>query len=396
MWSPTFIRACALMFMLSVSLFAVRPMVSYRALELGASASQIGWLAVSFGVLSFAIAIPAGKWADRIRAANLILTSLVLMLFSTFSLYFIDSLFALGFAQAMLGATHLVGLVALQKLVAGIGNPLAREARFGYFALFASIGQFIGPALAGILAAQSGNSPRPVFLLGSAVLIIALAGAISLRRTHSDKTDRSNPSKQTKPAPLRLSVVRVFSLPSVPHAIAASIVILVAIDLLLAYMPVFGDTYGLSVLTVGTLLSVRAGASALSRLFLAPIVNKFGRKNVFVLSLLVPGIAVLHFPVFPTPLALGILMFIAGFGLGFGQPMSVAFVSGATPVAIRGVALGIRLSGNRAGQVVLPALVAGVAGAGGVSAVFFALGALMVGTSGFLGKTAFINDEGRN
>lgn len=396
MWSPTFIRACALMFMLSVSLFAVRPMVSYRALELGASASQIGWLAVSFGVLSFAIAIPAGKWADRIRAANLILTSLVLMLFSTFSLYFIDSLFALGFAQAMLGATHLVGLVALQKLVAGIGNPLAREARFGYFALFASIGQFIGPALAGILAAQSGNSPRPVFLLGSAVLIIALAGAISLRRTHSDKTDRSNPSKQTKPAPLRLSVVRVFSLPSVPHAIAASIVILVAIDLLLAYMPVFGDTYGLSVLTVGTLLSVRAGASALSRLFLAPIVNKFGRKNVFVLSLLVPGIAVLHFPVFPTPLALGILMFIAGFGLGFGQPMSVAFVSGATPVAMRGVALGIRLSGNRAGQVVLPALVAGVAGAGGVSAVFFALGALMVGTSGLLGKTDFINDEGRN
>lgn len=396
MWSPTFIRACALMFMLSVSLFAVRPMVSYRALELGASASQIGWLTVSFGVLSFAIAIPAGQWADRIRAANLILTSLVLMLFSTFSLYLIDSLFALGFAQAMLGATHLVGLVALQKLVAGIGNPLAREARFGYFALFASIGQFIGPALAGILAAQSGNSPRPVFLLGSAVLIIALAGAISLRRTHSGKTDRSNSPKQMKPAPFRLSVVRVFSLPSVPHAMAASIVILVAIDLLLAYMPVFGDTYGLSVLTVGTLLSVRAGGSALSRLFMAPIVNKFGRKKVFVFSLLIPGIAVSHFPVFPTPLALGILMFIAGFGLGFGQPMSVAFVSGATPIAIRGVALGIRLSGNRAGQVVLPALVAGVAGAGGVSAVFFALGALMVGTSAFLGKTDFINDEGRN
>ena len=395
MWTPTFVRTCILMFILSVSLFAIRPMVSYRALELGASVSQIGWLAVSFGVLSFAIAIPAGKWADRIREADLILASLSLMFLSALSLYFAGTLFALGFAQAMVGATHLVGLVALQKLVAGIGDPSDREARFGFFAVFASIGQFVGPAMAGVLAARSGNSPRPVFLLGSVVLVFALIGAVSLRGTLRDKVETSGSATRHKNAPLRQSVVSVFSLPSVPHAIAASIVILVAIDLLLAYMPVFGEHYGLSVVTVGALLSVRAGASALSRLFMSPIIDRFGRKKVFIFSLLAPGLAVFLFPVFPTPYVLGILMFIAGFGLGFGQPMSVAFVSGATPVAIRGVALGIRLSGNRAGQVILPAFVAGVAGAGGVAAVFVALAALMVGTSVFLGRTEFIVSEDR-
>lgn len=394
MWTPTFVRTCILMFILSVSLFAVRPMVSYRALELGASVSQIGWLAVSFGVLSFAIAIPAGKWADRIREDDLILASLSLMFLSALSLYFVGTLFALGVAQAMVGATHLVGLVALQKLVAGIGDPSDREARFGFFALFASIGQFVGPALAGVLAAWSGNSPRPVFLLGSVVLVFALIGAVSLRGTLG-RVERSGSETIRKNAPLRQSVVCVFSLPSVPHAIAASIVILVAIDLLLAYMPVFGEHYGLSVVTVGALLSVRAGASALSRLFMSPIIYRFGRKKVFVFSLLAPGLVMLLFPVFPTPYVLGILMFIAGFGLGFGQPMSVAFVTGATPVAIRGVALGIRLSGNRAGQVILPAFVAGVAGAGGVAAVFVALAALMVGTSVLLGRTEFIVREDR-
>jgi MFS family permease len=195
------------------------------------------------------------------------------------------------------------------------------------------------------------------------------------------------------PESLVRSVVQVLSFRSMPQAMAASIATLVAIDLISAFLPAFGEVHSIPVATVGLLLAIRAGASGLSRIIMVGLIRRFGRKEVFIASLAGPAMAVLVMPVFPEPFILGVLMTIVGFGLGFGQPMSIAFVSGAVPSKMRGVALGVRLSGNRAGQVVLPSLVGFVGGAGGVGAVFVALGAIMLGTSAFL-LTAEFPDQG--
>jgi hypothetical protein len=48
---------------------------------------------------------------------------------------------------------------------------------------------------------------------------------------------------------------------------------------------------------------------------------------------------------------------------------------------MRGTAVGVRLSGNRLGQVAIPAIVGGMVGAAGIGAVFVAMAVMLAGSS---------------
>jgi MFS family permease len=66
------------------------------------------------------------------------------------------------------------------------------------------------------------------------------------------------------------------------------------------------------------------------------------------------------------------ILAVAGFAMGIGQPMTMAWVSRISPAHMRGLAISIRLTANRFGQVVAPAAAGLIAGAG-VSGVFWML-----------------------
>jgi MFS family permease len=60
---------------------------------------------------------------------------------------------------------------------------------------------------------------------------------------------------------------------------------------------------------------------------------------------------------------LAVSVTIAGLGLGVGQPLTMSWLVGAAPPGLRGRALSLRLTGNRAGQVLVSGAV-GFAAAG--------------------------------
>ncbi len=374
--------------LLAASLFAIRPMITYRALELGATTGQIGLLAASYGLFSFFVAVPAGRWSDRFGEGRFMVGGIVLMALMSFGMFIAGSLMVLAITQAVLGAAHIVALVALQRLVAGSGPPGQREGRFGLFSVFASVGQVLGPGVGGFVASSAATSSRAVFLMSGVILVPAALGALSLHLRPPDGGVRAGTTVGDQEGIVR-SVVRVLSFRSMPQAMMASITALVAIDLLAAYLPAYGEYHGISVATVGVLLSIRAGASGLSRIIMVRLIDRFGRKEVFIASLAAPAVAILLMAPLNDPIVVGVLMTIVGFGLGFGQPMSIAFVSSAVPSEMRGMALGVRLSGNRVGQVILPALVGLIGGASGVGAVFLSLGGIMLATSALLTTADF-------
>lgn len=382
MTASWFLRACLSIFLLATALFSIRPMITYRALELGATTAQIGLLAASYGVLSFLIAIPTGRWIDRIGETRFIMAGAILMTVMSFWLVAAGHIVSLGIAQAVLGAGQIFGLVALQALVANCGPPGDRDARFGIFSVMASMGQVVGPGLAGFVASTAGGTSQPVFLVSGFLLLGAVVSGVSLHHWPPPQNARAGLERVTSTEATFRAVGRVLKIRSMPQAMVASVTVLVTIDLLVAYLPAYGEANGIAVATVGILLSVRAGASVLSRLVMVTLINAFGRRKVFMLSLLMPAIALLLVPVLPQIEILYILMAVAGFGLGLGQPMSVSWVAGAAPVNFRAMALGVRLTGNRLGQVVIPAAIGALGGATSVTAIFVALGAMLGGSSG--------------
>jgi hypothetical protein len=63
------------------------------------------------------------------------------------------------------------------------------------------------------------------------------------------------------------------------------------------------------------------------------------------------------------------IMAAVRFGLGMGQPLSLIWIAEAAPTNMRGAAVGVRLTGNRLGQVAIPAIVGGVVGSTRIGAV---------------------------
>ena len=80
---------------------------------------------------------------------------------------------------------------------------------------------------------------------------------------------------------------------------------------------------------------------------------------------------------FQSPQVLALLVFIAGFMSGFGQPITMSLISKATDEKDRALAVSARLTGNRLGQFLLPILAGLLATGAGVGAVFWAMAGLL-------------------
>jgi MFS family permease len=169
----------------------------------------------------------------------------------------------------------------------------------------------------------------------------------------------------------------VLAIRGMPRALFVGMSVLTTIDVLTAYLPAFAEESGISVQTVGWLLATRAAASVLSRIGMIRLMNWLGRRNLLLGAVLLSGAALLAFPFVPLVLQY-VMMVIVGLGLGLGQPVTLSWVAGRAPRALRGPALGVRLSGNRLGQVLVPAAVGVLVGVGGVGVVFVALAASLV------------------
>jgi MFS family permease len=156
-----------------------------------------------------------------------------------------------------------------------------------------------------------------------------------------------------------------------------SIVVISTIDILVAYLPVFGEVSGLPVQLVGLLLSVRATSTLASRLFMTRLLARFGWGTTLVSSLALAAASLALLPMTTEPAVLVLLLAACGFGIGLGQPMSVTWIAARTSKAERSTALSARLGANRASLLFVPAVMGAVAGSAGVAVVFVIMGIVL-------------------
>lgn len=389
----SFSRILLVTLLLQTAVYALRPMVSYKAISVGANLFELGVIASSFAVLSLLVAVSIGRWVDRWGEPRFLIAGSAVISAVCLSLIWIESVWALAVSQALLGLGHILSVVATQTLVANRGDPKRRDGRFGMFTVIVSLGQLAGPAAAGLVAgsAVTGASERApggvgaggVFIGAAVIALIAtLVATTLLRRGQHARTEPMQATAELRPGAQSppsywMAVARVLRIPSMPHAMLASLTVLTTIDIIAAYLPAYGEANSLSVETVGLLLATRAAGSMASRLFLVPLLRLLALRRLLALSTILPALSLAIFPFLESPPLLYAALALAGVGLGLGQPVTLTWVAGEAPQDIRGTALGVRLTGNRLGQMVLPVAIGAIAGTSNVVAVFVALAGLL-------------------
>lgn len=356
--------------LLQAATAVARPMASYRALEIGMDPGSLGFVAAAFAIAPVVFALSIGRRIDRWGPFVFLVGSTVVMVVAAVGLAFAGSAAALLVLIGLLGLGQLVFVVADQTLVGSRTPSGAYDSRFGSLSFVASLGQLIGPAAAGIVAADgTPEGTSRALLLGGALSVAAIPLAVVLWRRDPGPA-RAQPAVRP-PAPSVISILRT---PGMGPAMLASMTVLATMDVMTVYLPALGEERGLSVATVGALLAVRAGASMASRLLLGRLVVIFGRDRLLIGSLAVAAGAVVALPFVPLPLAF-VAMAIAGTTLGLGQPMTMSWVAARATESARGTAMSLRLLGNRVGQVVIPLAAGSVAAVTGTAGVLAAAGA---------------------
>ena len=145
-----------------------------------------------------------------------------------------------------------------------------------------------------------------------------------------------------------------------------------ALFLLLIFLPLLGTQNGMTPSQIGILLGIRSASSMLVRGVLGQISRCFGMRFTLEAGVIVTLVSCVLLIYVTDFWIIAAILAIAGFAMGIGQPLTMAWVSRISPANMRGLAISIRLTANRFGQVVAPAAAGLIAGAG-VSGVFWML-----------------------
>jgi MFS family permease len=181
--------------------------------------------------------------------------------------------------------------------------------------------------------------------------------------------------------PRRGSVRTIVRTRGVPAGIFASIAVLAAADVFTAYMPVVGAESDIGPRAIGVLLALRAAASIAARVGIGATVRRIGRRRLITIGAVAAAAALVGMTVTDEVWVLAILSIVAGFGMGFGQPLSMTLVVQLVPEHAKSTALAVRLTGNRVGQVATPSAAGLIAGNAGASPVFWLLGGILAASA---------------
>jgi len=356
------------------TIYVLRPMITYRAIELDANAAQVGLIAAVYALFPVVLALQFGSLVGKLGEAKFVIYGTVAMMFTSAALIFSNSLVTLAIATAAAGLAHLACMVGGQSMVALRAPRQSYDRYFGFYTFSASVGHMLGPIIASIVAGSNGTLPRSTsnaFLLGVVLTIIALVPVIKWRNEKPTVEGKQNTEGTFKAA------VSLVKRPGIMAAIYISLAISSVADVLVVFLPLFGTENNFSPYAIGAILAIRAGTTMMSRFFLGRLSNRFSTFQLLWWSTILSTLCCVAMAFAHTPITLGAIVFVAGFSLGVGQPLTMSLVSQKTESSERALAVSARLMGNRFGQFLVPAVAGSLAAASGAGAVFIGLAVLL-------------------
>lgn len=349
---------------------AVRVAVSYRVLALGGDAVTVGLVASSFALLPMLFALHFGRIVDRTGSWRVLVTGTVLSAAAVALSAVAPSIAVIAVANTLMGLGQMMTLLGAQGFVMELTDRERHVNGFAMFTLAASLGQTVGTPIMGVLLENSRDGEMvqagPALALMAGALVVALPFALSLPRLPRATTGRP-------PATSMTALVRRTGM---APSIFAALIVVTGFDLITAYMPVVGESVGLSALTVSLLVGLRSAASMVSRAAMPWVLRRVSQRAILIATPVVTTPAVVVLGLTGDPVVLALVLVLIGFFWGMNQPVTMNWVTAAAPAGDRAAALSLRLTGNRAAQVLVPLAAGALAGLWGPGSVFLLSGAL--------------------
>lgn len=351
-----------------------RIVLTLNSLSLGASTFVVGTVLSLLALLPMLLAIPGGRWVDRIGVRWPMIGGMVVVAAGVALSLAWQSLAALYLTAALVGVGFLPFHLSTQKYVADLGTPGDRRHNFSLYTIGFSVSGFLGPTLSGFMIDGIGHR------LTFGVLALLAAGSVGWmwyrrlalpdRGTHLPAEDRS------------LRTWDLLKSPELRRLYLAVALISSAWDVHQFLVPIYGARIGLSASAIGLILGSFAVATLVVRLMVPLFLMHVSEWRVILAAQLIAASVYAFYPAYSTLESLIVLSFVLGLGLGMSQPMVLSLLARTAPGNRLGEAAGLRVMLINATQTVLPGSFGAVGGIVGVAPLFWGMALLLVGGAG--------------
>lgn len=337
-------------------------LIALAALDLGANAFLIGALAAVYSFLPMLVSIQAGRMTDRIGLKKPIMWGAICTIAAVILPIIHLNLVTLFICPMLVGVGQLLVQVATHNGVGVVSRPEDRSTNYARLQIGASIAAFVSPIMIGGAIDHLGLKTGFLLVAASAALMFLPNAWLS---------DGLGVRLHAKGADAKERIVDLVGHPALRRSIFISAVAMCGIELFSFYIPIYGDSIGLSATMIGAALTARAAAVFVVRVFVRVLLGRFSEMAVLIGSLFLAAAGFAVIPIFPNAPVLFAASFVLGLGFGVSAPLTQSMTFANSPEGRSGEALGLRLLVNKAMQVVIPLAFGGIGTAFGVAPVFW-------------------------
>jgi MFS family permease len=343
-----------------VSFGGSRILVSLYALELSATPLVIGTLVSLYALVPLFLSVYSGRLSDRLGHRVPMLAGSVALATGLALPFFLHGMPALYASAALVGGGFSFFNIAAQALVGAISKPESRASSFSMLAMGYSVASLAGPLLVGFSVEYAGHARSYLYL---ALIVLPTVALLAWSGRRYSGTAQAHDG-----APRR--VVDLIRNRPLLWMFIASGTCVTGWDLFSFYTPIYGKSIGLAPSVIGMIVSVFGAATLVVRTFIPMLTRRFREEQVLAAALCVGAAAFAVFPFCQSVALLMLIAFIAGLGLGCGQPLTMLMTYARSPAGRAGEANGLRQMANNITHLVVPLLFGAVGSAFGMLPVF--------------------------
>jgi MFS family permease len=350
------------------------------ALRTGASPWTVGVLLALFAAAPVLLAMPAGRMADRWgfhRPMRLAAAVTAVGLLAALGSTLVDGPWraaALALGALATGAGANIGMIAIQRTGGLTARDTVERVRvFSWLAIAPSVGNMVGPVLAGVLIDVGGFR-----IAYAALLLLPLASLVAARAVPVAAAAAGRPAGAT-------SVLGLLALPGMKRLLVVNGLLSMCWDVHAFAVPILGHGHGFSATTIGLVLGSFTLAVTGVRIVIPSLAERMRPEQVIPAAMLVTALAFAAYPFAATPWRMAGCAIVLGLALGCVQPMMMSVLHHLTPADRHGQALAFRSMAINGSSTVMPLLFGAGGAVVGAALLFWIVGA-MVGAGAALAR----------
>ncbi len=325
---------------------------SLYALNAGSPEWVVGLFMATFSVLPTLVVMSLGRWVDRIGALPVLRIGVLAVLIgavvpvlwlSVPALFVMAVLIGFGFNAMSVAGQHTVGAMAQGQ------SAQQRLRNFGWYALGHSASSAIGPFISGLLIDHAGF--RTAF--ATMALFSCVACWLVFRRLTElprAATAAATADEQAHPQAWH----DLLGAPELRRIYYVSMTLSCCWDLFIVMLPVLGTRLGFSASIIGTVFSLFAVGTFVSRALMPWLSTRLREWQIMRTAMLMIALVFIALPWAAAASAFMLLGFLFGTSIGFSQPNMLSLLHAASPDGRGGEALGLRALIGNATSVCVP------------------------------------------